>query len=137
MNYFLLIPVYLGFATIFQTHLLKKMGEHYSLFMAAIINNITGLILVIAVYYFSDVRKEFDLSQFKFIYLLAGFLGMSFVVAAPFAVSKVGPARFFIILVAAEILFGLLWQYTTDPTLITPKKILAALLVAAGSALSI
>ncbi len=137
LNYYLLIPIYLGFATIFQTHLLKKMGEHYSLFIAAIINNITGLLLVIIAYYFTTARKDFDFTEFKWIYLLAGFLGMSFVIAAPYGVSKVGPARFFIILVAAEIIFGIFWQYATDPALLSAKKIIAALLVAAGAALSI
>lgn len=136
-NLFLLIPILLGLTTILQTHFVKKMSETYTLFQAAIVNNITGVILLFVIYYFFTDKKEFEISQFQPIFLLAGLFGVFFVLGAPMAVSKIGPARFFIILVAAQILFSLTWQYFADPVEISVKKIAAALLVFVGAYLSI
>lgn len=136
-NIFILIPIVLGLTTILQTHIVKKMSETYSLFQAAFINNLTGLVLIGLIYYFSSDKKEFAASQFQPLFLLAGLFGVFFVLGAPFAVSKIGPARFFIILVAAQILSSLVWQYFSDPVDISTKKIVAAVLVFVGAYLSI
>lgn len=136
-NIFILIPIILGVTTIFQTQIVKRMSETYSLFQAAFINNLTGLILIGLIYYFSNDKKEFAISQFQPFFLFAGLFGVFFVLGAPFAVSKIGPARFFIILVAAQIISSLIWQYYSDPVDISVKKIAAATLVFLGAYLSI
>lgn len=131
-NIYYLIPIFLGLATILQTQILKLMGIHFSLIWAALINNLTGLVILgIALLFFS--KKSIQLSDFSPFYLLAGVLGVAFVIGAPFAVAKIGPAKFFIILVASEIVLGMIWQYFVDPSEITNKKILACLLVTIGA----
>lgn len=134
-NIYFLIPVALGLATILQTQIVKSMGQHITLVWASLINNITGLIFL-AILALITKQKTFQVSEFRPVYLLAGIFGALFVLGAPFAVQKIGPGKFFIFLVASEIIFGMMWQFLVNADEITPKHLLACALVITGALLS-
>jgi transporter family-2 protein len=111
---FFLIPFVIGGVTVIQSGLNRQIGLKYGWPVAGMINNASGfamaaVITLILIFVFAGkgVAPARDLQWW---YFVPGCLGMLFVMGIPLAFDAIGASRTFIILVASQLLFGLLWD---------------------------
>lgn len=110
----MLVPFVIGGLTVIQSGMNRQIGVKYGWPVAGMMNNAAGfvmaaLITLILVLVFAG-RGVAPVKDLQWWYFIPGCLGMLFVMGMPVSFNELGASRTFIILVASQLLFGLLWD---------------------------
>lgn len=132
----------IGAFAVLQAGLNRRIGAQSDLFRATVLNGITFLAVAtvvwrVAVHFeLTSSGPLFNVEAIRWWWILPGFLGCSLVIGLPFAISRIGALKTFVVLVAAQILFGAVWDRIVEQSTITPVRIAAAGLAIGAAALS-
>ena len=120
---FYLLPVIIGASTILQGSLNRQIASTVGVFQATLVTNtVTTLFCAVAFYFVQTYPAAFPdffkssapLSTFKWWYLIPSIFGFLIINGMPFAFSKLGAVKVTILLVAAQMITSLLWDYYVD-----------------------
>lgn len=139
---FMAVPFILGALTVVQSVMNRSLGVKYGWPVAGMINNTFGflfaglLVLILAVIFSGKGISRVD--EWHWWYFIPGCFGMLFVMGIPLAVHQIGASRTFVLLVASQILFGLLWDLWSTPAVdgqwpVSPIRILGVGLTLLGA----
>ncbi len=133
---FYLIPVIIGASTILQGSLNRQIASSVGILQATLISNtITTLFCGLAFYlvqvnpnlapqFFKSTDSQTTfISTFKWWYLLPSLFGFLIINGMPFAFSKLGAVKVTVLLVAAQMITSLLWDYYVDHLTINLYKV--------------
>lgn len=112
--------IMLGFISVLQAGLNRRVGEHVGLISATLINN--GVLLIVTLLLFigfkifiqPHTQTGFSISSMSFWYLIPGMLGIFLVAGIPYVMSRVGAVQVFIPLIASQILASFLWDIAVE-----------------------
>lgn len=132
----LLIPFILGGLTVVQSVLNRSVGLKYGWSVAGVMNNAIGILLALVVtgviFAFFSGRGVNRIDEWHWWYLIPGCIGMLFVMGVPFSIQQIGASKTFVLLVASQILFGLLWDWMSDVT-VNGLRLAGVILALAGA----
>ena len=136
----LLLPIIVGSTIVVQSGLNDKVQKEHGLIYAMILNNLVFLMItsiLLCLHYFDqlhgktlDFRKILD---FNWWYILPGVMGAIIVGGSALSFDKIGAAKTMIILIAAQVVISLVWDYFAKGTAINGYKIVAAVLSISGA----
>lgn len=135
---FLGIPFVLGGLTVLQSVLNRSVGLKYGWPVAGMMNNTFGFLFAVLValllLFFLGGKGVSRIDEWHWWYFIPGTLGMLFVMGIPFSIQQIGASRTFVILVASQILFGLVWDWMSDVG-ISGLRLMGVALALAGALL--
>lgn len=142
MNLALLVPFALGCFAVLQVALNKRIAASMGLTQAVILN--AGVLLVVAVVfwlYARGARQDFGewmsgsggFGDFKLWWIIPGLCGLTLVAGLPWAVQRVGALQAFVVLVAAQMVFGIVWDHVVDGITVTVPRVAGAGLAIVGA----
>ena len=145
MNLALLVPFALGCFAVLQVALNKRIAATMGLTQAVILN--AGVLLVVAVafwLYARGARQDYGEwmsgdggpGDFKLWWIVPGLCGLTLVAGLPWAAERVGALQAFVVLVAAQMLFGLFWDGFVGGEPVTAARVVGAGLAIAGAAVT-
>lgn len=147
MTFYFLLPVFLGLTVVVQGQLNRHISVNWGLAAAVLLNAVIFLALNFALYvwvratpdFFPEMMRtrETGLRGFSWWYLLPGACGFALVLGLPWAFQTLGTAKALILLVAAQILFGFLWDYFFSDIPVSKPVLLGALLTLTGASITI
>lgn len=127
----------LGGLTVVQSVMNRSIGIKYGWPVAGMLNNTVGflfaLALVVALVFVFQGKGVAKIDEWHWWYLLPGCFGMLFVMGVPYAVHALGASKTFVILVASQILFGLLWDFMSGTAVISTLRVAGVLVALAGA----
>lgn len=118
-----LIPLILGCCTVMQAGLNRKITQAWSLPAAVFFNACVFLALSVGFLIAASSRSSealWDLKAFSLWFLLPGIFGFLLVMGGPWAVARLGAAQTFVLIVCAQLVASLLWDWkieSVEPTL--------------------
>ena len=145
MRFSLLLPLYLGFASVLQGGLNRTLAKNWGLAGAALLNSLVLGFIGLLVFFvargtptrlpeiFRDPGTAF--SNFSWWYLLPGLLGFSLVAGIPMALSRLGALQTFVVLIASQILASMAWDAFAEGKPVTLARVAGAVLAFLGAAL--
>jgi uncharacterized membrane protein YdcZ (DUF606 family) len=131
----------LGIATVVQSGLNRQIAKDWSLNEVTLFNNLLvvgiSLLAFIAAKYFTTAtpdifRIKSVIPSLKWWAIIPAICGWFIVMFFPFAISKIGALKVVVIVVASQVICGMLWDYFVEGLSISGTKILAALLAFAS-----
>jgi len=138
----LLVPFVLGCLAVLQVALNKRIAATMGLTQAVVLNAFV-LLVVAAVFwlYARGARQDFGewmsgsggFGDFKLWWIVPGLCGLTLVAGLPWAVQRVGALQAFVVLVAAQMLFGIVWDHFVDGVSVTAPRVIGAGLAIAGA----
>ena len=146
MFYFIL-PVLVGAASVLQNTLNKRISESMGLALALLINSV--VVLVFSAILFIVVRLLPDSSLPELFrqkggwswsdpkLLIPSFCGFLIIAGAPWAISRIGATKVFILMIVAQILVSLLWDYWAESLPVSPLRLVGAALTLVGALLAV
>jgi uncharacterized membrane protein YdcZ (DUF606 family) len=123
----------LGFFSVLQAGLNRRVADHLGLSVAALLNNAVLLATTLLVVGVLRANTAFSFRELKPVYLLPGMLGIFLVAGIPLAISRYGATRVFLPLIASQILFSLIWDRALEGIAIKPVQIVGSLVAIVGS----
>jgi uncharacterized membrane protein YdcZ (DUF606 family) len=141
MFWAIVISVVLGFATVIQSGINRHVSKDWSLNEVAFFNN--GIVLIISLTAFLSAKYLTNITpnifklkgtmpEFQWYFIIPAICGWFIVMYFPFAISKIGAAKVFIIVVAAQMTGSLVWDYYMEDIGLTTLRISSALLAIAA-----
>jgi bacterial/archaeal transporter family-2 protein len=141
----LLVPFALGCFAVVQVALNKRIAATMGLTQAVILN--AGVLLVVAVAFWlyarfarQDVGEWMSgtggLADFKLWWIIPGLCGLTLVAGLPWAVQRVGALQAFVVLVAAQMLFGIAWDHFVEGVGVSAPRVIGAGLAIVGAAVT-
>ena len=131
----IIISIYLPMNSVVSKHLGSPITANVSFFLVALIAS--GLIFAI----FGDYRTIFNTIDVPPYLYLTGVGAALMVLGTTFLIPKIGARRFFILLIAGQILMGMIISHfallESPKDVLTFKKIAGAILLLAGVVISI
>lgn len=133
MNLSLLIPLFLGFAAVFQAGMNRSISQNMGLAQAALINSFFVLLFSVILYFIAKKFPELTpnifhiknkLNTFQLWWLIPAFLGICFVVGLPWAFSNLGALKVTILLIASQMIASVLWDIFYEKIPLNTMKIL-------------
>lgn len=140
-----LFSILAGVLGVTQAGLNKIIGDSWglsgSLFLNGVIYMVCNALLFGAVYYipryFSDeYLVQGNLSQFRMWWIFPGICGFLLVTGLVYSVLKIGAAQTFVLCVSAQIVFGIVWDFTVENRPVAMMRLAGAALVLVGAVLS-
>ena len=138
------LPAILGFAVVLQAGLNRKISAQWGITTTALLNAIVFAVIA-AVFYFlsssrgdlfpSNMKPSFDLKTFSWWYLVPGALGCVIVFGGPMAIARWGAVHTFILIISAQLLASLLWDYSVEGLPVSPMRIAGISLAWIGAVL--
>lgn len=138
----LIVPFLLGCFAVLQVALNKRIAEAIGLTQAVILNAFV-LLVVASVFwlYARGERQDFgawmvgtgNWADFKVWWIIPGLCGLTLVAGMPWAAEKVGALQVFVVLVAAQMMFGIVWDHFVEGVQATPPRMIGAGLAVAGA----
>src|SRR4051812_44204258 len=138
-NWTWVMPALLGFVSVLQAGLNRRIGSDWGLAGAALLNCLVLLAVAAALFLVTKAqpqalpeifRDRGSFAHFLPWYFIPGVLGLVLVAGIPFAISELGALRVFVPLIAAQILGSILWDLKVE-------GLSVSFLRAAGSALAL
>lgn len=138
----LLVPFALGCFAVLQVALNKRIASVMGLTQAVILNALVLLVFAFAFWlYARGARQDLGdwmsgsggLGDFKWWWIVPGLCGMTLVAGMPWAAEKVGALQVFVVLVAAQMLFGTVWDHYVEGVTATVPRVVGAGLAIAGA----
>lgn len=145
MIFTLLIPLGIGCLGVLQNTLNKKIAGSIGLPVALVINNLVLLACSLSLYFFlrwqaADSLPEIFRSKPGHVgptILLPGIFGFLIIATAPWAIERVGATRVFIMVIVAQVITSLLWDYWMESASIAPSRVAGAVIAAVGAFLAV
>lgn len=145
MNFYLIIPILLGFTVVAQGVLNRHIGTEWGLssavFLNALVFMIVSFALVIVAKIFPEIMPEYlriqqiDLDKMKWWFLIPGLCGFFLVLGIPWSIQMAGPSKTFLVLIASQIVLGLLYEKLFLDEPISTMKYAGAVVSTIGVAL--
>jgi bacterial/archaeal transporter family-2 protein len=141
----LLVPFVLGGLAVLQVALNKRIAAVMGLTQAVILNASVLLIAAIAFYvYARSTRAEIGgwmaggggFGDFQSWWIIPGLCGLTLVAGMPWAVQRIGALQSFVVLVAAQMLFSILWDHFVEDVSVSVPRVVGATLAIAGAAVT-
>lgn len=123
MRWFLMIPLTIGAVTVLQGVLNRQMGNVMGLSSAVLVNAAVVMVFSVALYLMAQqtpdalpefFRGAFRPGQLTWWMILPGLFGFMIIAGIPLAISKLGAARVFVAMVAAQMLTSMAWDTLVD-----------------------
>lgn len=136
----LLLPVILGFFSIFQNVINRQLGTRYGMPWTILVNS-TAFLVFSVLLYFATLQwpERFDgtwvAKERTFLngwFWLAGFMGWAITILLPFTMTKVSTATVFMAFVTSQMLFSLVFDVVFFKLPITPMQAVGSLLALIG-----
>jgi bacterial/archaeal transporter family-2 protein len=145
MNATLFVTFLLGGFAVVQVALNKRIAAVMGLTQAVILN--AGVLLVVAVAFFLYARAtRAELGgwlsgiggpgDFQLWWVIPGLCGLTLVAGMPWAVQRIGALQTFVVLVAAQMLFSIVWDQFVEGVAVTVPRVIGAGLAIAGAAVT-
>jgi transporter family-2 protein len=146
MGLFFLLPVFLGMAVVTQGHLNRDISLSLGLPTAVAIN--AGVFFVFSLLFYVVVRVSPDffpdflrvrtgMRSIPLWYLIPGICGFVLVLGLPWAFNNLGSAKTFILLVAAQVLFSLVWDFFISEIPLSKPVFAGAALTLVGASIAV
>lgn len=139
--YALLIPLVLGAFTVLQAGLNRRIALRVGL-PSAVLLNACWLAIAASTFYLltfkgGAAQKLLEIPRtFSWWYLLPGLMGLGLIWGLPMAIKNGGAQSTFVLLVSAQLLASILWDWRVEGLTIPPAKIIGCVLVWAGALFS-
>lgn len=142
---YLLLPVVVGAASVLQNTINKRISESMGLALALLINSV--VVLALSVVLFVVVRLLPDTALPELFrqkgswswadpkLLVPSVCGFLIIAGAPWAISRLGATKVFILMIVAQILVSLLWDYWAESLPVSPVRLVGAALTLLGALL--
>lgn len=136
INFWILVPVFVGGLVILQSVLNKNFGEQFGLSLAVTINATVFLVLSLGLlalsFKFEFIPEFLKLKmhqyQFSWVHIVPGLCGFLLVLLIPWSILHLGAGLVYILLVASQLLLSALWDTLFHNTPLTPAKVISILL---------
>lgn len=144
MNLYWLIPIIIGTITVLQGTLNRNMGASFGLGTAVFLNSaivmLMGTVLFGLVWRQPELfpplfRGDFSWQKVSWWMILPGIFGFCIITGIPWAISKLGAAKVFVAIIAAQIVASMLWDAITMGKMPGMYRLLGAGLTVAGAVL--
>jgi transporter family-2 protein len=145
MGWSLLLPFYIGFATVFQAGLNRFISRDWGLgsvvMFSSMISALAALLFWLAVHWAPSSMPEIFrdrggmFSGFSWWYWIPGVLGFSIVVGIPFAIARIGALQTFVILIGSQIVFSMVWDAMYEGKPVNTVRVIGAAMAFAAAAL--
>lgn len=139
----LILSILVGLSMVIQTGLNKVISERdglgFALHLSNLIVLISGLIVLTLVPViwktdFSNLLKmKFEMKNWAWWYVIPGICGLFIVTTMPYAVFKVGAAKIFVAVIAAQVVGSLLWDYFVEGTPMDTWRVIGGTLTCLGA----
>src|ERR1051325_8139294 len=140
-----LVPFLLGGLAGVRVALNKRSAAVMGLTQAVILN--AGVLLVVAIGFFVYARAtRADWGEwlsgsggpgaFQLWWVIPGLCGLTLVAGMPWAVQRIGALNTFVVLVAAQMLFSILWDQLADGIAMSAPRVIGAVLAVTGAAIT-
>lgn len=129
----LLVPFTLGVIGILQGGLNRQISNTIGVAQATLISNIVTVLICIAFYFFVKSFPQFfpeffrikaPIATYQWWYIFPAIFGFMIVAGLPYAIAEIGAVRVIILLVAAQMLTGVAWDYWVEHIHLSPQKFL-------------
>jgi len=147
MIYSIILPLMIGAFGVLQNTLNKKLAGTMGLPMALVINNIVLLISALLFFFFIRLpgedrvpeifRTKLTESFWNVQYLVPGLLGFFIIVTAPWSIEKVGATKVFVMIIVAQVVTSLAWDYWVESSPMPPLRLAGALIAAIGAFIAV
>jgi transporter family-2 protein len=145
MNWYVLIPLAVGAMTVLQGTLNREMSASMGLGSAIFLNSV--IVVALGSAFYAVVRLAPgalppifagapDVSRLALWMVVPGIFGFCIIAGIPWAISRLGAARVFVVIVAAQLVVSLLWDAFVSGESVTLARGGGALLALAGVALA-
>lgn len=136
------ISISVGFCILIQGVLNRQFSVSYGLSTATFVN---ALVFALLAFILFVVAQKVPLSfpeflppkithyEFRLWHLIPGMCGFAIVMLTPWSIHHLGAASVFVLIVSAQILFSVLWDYTFGSISFSIMKIVGLILVLAGA----
>lgn len=138
-----LIPLLLGFAAVIQGSINRRIAVHWGLPPAVMLTNVVAFVLAVSIWLLLRAAPgllpslviQQPVWRFSPWFLLPGISGCAFLFGMPIAFGRLGVFPTLLLLIAAQLVCGLLWDRVIESRAATPVQLLGAALTVAGAAL--
>ena len=129
----LLVPFTLGVIGILQGGLNRQISNSIGVAQATLISNVVTVLICIGFYFlvksFPQLMPEFfrvkaPITTYQWWYIFPAIFGFMIVAGLPYAIAEIGAVRVIILLVAAQMLTGVAWDFWVENIHLTPQKFL-------------
>jgi len=146
MNPFYLLVVFIGFTVVAQGNMNRAIANLWGLPTATLLSAVSFLALSLVWFFiarlypntmpdFLRVRTQGD--SISWWYILPGMLGVAFVAGMPWAFQNIGATKTFILLVASQIVFGIVWDLLITQITISTTTLIGAGITLVGAAVTV
>lgn len=121
-----LIPLILGCCTVMQAGLNRKISQVWNLPAAVFFNACVFFALAAGLLFVFVSRSSGALGEwraFSLWYVLPGAFGFALVLGGPWAVARLGAAQTFVLIVSAQLLASLLWDWRVEAIAPTARRL--------------
>ncbi len=138
------LPAILGVVVVLQAGLNKKISTQWGITSAVLLNAVVFAAIAAAFYFFSlargdmfsaNMKPNIDFKTFSWWYLIPGALGCVLVFGGPMAIMRWGAVHTFILIISAQLLASLLWDYHIEGLPVSPMRIAGISLAWIGAVL--
>lgn len=138
------LPALLGVVVVLQAGLNKKISAQWGISSAVLLNAVVFAVIAVVFYFLTLSRSDlfptnfkpsFDLKTFSWWYLIPGVLGCVLVFGGPLAIMRWGAVHTFILIISAQLLASLVWDYQVEGLPASPMRIAGISLAWIGAVL--
>lgn len=124
------LPLFLGALIVLQAGINRTEAGRIG-FSSAILMN-ASVMLVVALGYFFASKSNLPANEIRWWFLLPGIFGFLIVLGGAFSVSRWGAQHTFILIVSAQLVMSIVWDYYVQKIPPTGAKLFGILLIWAG-----
>jgi bacterial/archaeal transporter family-2 protein len=138
----LIIPFFMGALGVLQNTWNKNIANEWGLIKTLHMNNIallgTGVLVWLSLKfvpesYLPEIYRNKPITDgIGLRHLLPGIAGYIIILGLPWAIQKVGAMRVFVAVVLAQLIVSILWDYFVESIIVTPTRIIGAILALMG-----
>ena len=141
----LIVPFTLGCLAVLQVALNKRIAGVMGLTQAVILNAFVLLVVALAFWLMARGSRE-QLGEwlvgsggpgdFQLWWVIPGLCGLTLVAGMPWAAARIGALQTFVLMVAAQMVFSILWDHFAEDLPVTLPRVVGAGLAIAGAAVT-
>jgi transporter family-2 protein len=137
-----LAPAILGVLVVLQAGVNRKLASQWGLTSAVLLNALVLFILAALLFILclwkpeffpKNLRSSIDFKNFRLWFLLPGLMGFCLVIGGPFAVARWGAVQTFILVISAQLITSLIWDFQVEGLGISYMRLLGIALAWSGA----
>lgn len=132
----LLVGVAIVLQGVFNRNISQSWGLTPTIMLTGVVTFVASVVLYCIVRFYSGAFPQFFHAKgsypFQIHMIIPGLLGLLIIVGVPFAISRMGALNVFVILVCAQMITSLLWDYFAEGIAFSWPRVLAASLTVAA-----